>query len=71
MIYEFLCASCTSVNNEEYIFCLNAKEPPKTNPDCPNCGSNKVMRKWSPAAVHFKGDGFYSSGNKNGDDVNV
>jgi predicted nucleic acid-binding Zn ribbon protein len=70
-IFEYVCVVCTGKLSEEYIFCLSAKDPPKTNPTCPNCGSSKTIRKWNPTTVHFKGNGFYSSDNKNGDDLEV
>jgi predicted nucleic acid-binding Zn ribbon protein len=70
-IFEYICAICSTKNNEEYVFCLSAGYPPQKNPNCPNCGNGKTVRKWNPAAVHFRGNGFYSSDNKKGDDLEV
>jgi predicted nucleic acid-binding Zn ribbon protein len=72
-IYGYICVRCTAENREETLFYLTAKEPPKDNPCCPNCGSPKTARKWEPAVVHFRGNGFYSTdrGGKRGDDLNV
>ena len=71
-IYEYICKVCTITNREEYVFDLVADEPPKVPPHCPNCGSDKVVRKWNPIAVHFHGDGFYTTDNKtNGDSLPV
>ena len=71
-IYEYVCRSCTIENDREYSFCLLANEPPDTPPNCPECGGDKIVRKWSPARVVFKGKGFYSTDNpKKGDDLPV
>jgi putative FmdB family regulatory protein len=70
-IFEYLCIRCTAEKREEVLFYLTANEPPKVNPDCPNCGSSKTTRKWNPTAVRFRGDGFYSTKNNSGDDLNV
>jgi predicted nucleic acid-binding Zn ribbon protein len=70
-IFEYICARCTAEKKEEVLFYLTAKEPPQSPPDCPNCGSSKVMRKWNPANIRFKSNGFYSSDNKKGDDLDV
>jgi predicted nucleic acid-binding Zn ribbon protein len=70
-IFEYLCLRCTAEKRtEEVLFYLTANKPPKENPNCPNRGSSKTMRKWNPVNVKFKGDGFYSS-RKDGDDLNV
>jgi putative FmdB family regulatory protein len=56
--YEYLCASCKET------FYLVADKPPKPNPNCPNCGSEKTMREWNAPNIIFKGDGFYTTDNK-------
>jgi putative FmdB family regulatory protein len=62
-LYEYMCVNCSAKNNNESLFYLNAKEPPKENPSCPVCGNTKTMRGWNAPAVIFKGRGFYSTDN--------
>jgi putative FmdB family regulatory protein len=57
-IYEYLCSRCKKT------FYLPAKKPPKTNPDCPICGSKETVREWNAPAVIFRGDGFYTTDSK-------
>ena len=64
MTYEYICVTCTAKNNKETFFYLVADKPPKPHPNCPICGSEKVMRAWNAPTVIFKGKGFYSSDNK-------
>jgi putative FmdB family regulatory protein len=57
-IYEYSCSRCRK------IFYLPAKEPPKSNPNCPNCGNEKTVREWNAPPIVFKGKGFYTTDNK-------
>jgi putative FmdB family regulatory protein len=57
-LYEYQCNKC----DKEFI--MSADKPPKTNPTCPNCGSENTMRLWNAPTVIFRGNGFYTTDNK-------
>jgi putative FmdB family regulatory protein len=58
MIYEYICAIC----HKE--FCVVEENLPKPNPLCPNCGSNKILRKVADPNDDIKRDGFNSMDKK-------
>jgi putative FmdB family regulatory protein len=73
-IYEYMCNFCNSrkrpEENEEHFYLVTDK-PPEPPPLCPNCGSDRVRRIWTPPTIKYKGKGFYSTDSKHGDDLNV
>jgi len=56
-IYEYECAKCCLRFELKRRFGENGDSP------CPKCGSN-TQRIFSPAAIVFKGSGFYSTDNR-------
>lgn len=60
--YEYQCKHCTVFQVEK-----RAIEDRDILPDCPGCGQ-RMFRQLSMAAVHFKGQGFYSKDSKREDE---
>lgn len=52
-LYDYQCSACGTVFEVEHA--MSAKPQPK----CPQCGSAKTEKVFSPAGVQFKGGGFY------------
>jgi putative FmdB family regulatory protein len=52
--YVYFCSLCGDKEIKQKI-----TEKPLQN--CPDCGSMEFKKKFVPAGVHFKGNGFYST----------
>lgn len=58
-IYEFVCLECGS--EFEQLLAFSATKTPA----CPKCHSERVQRRLSAPAIHFKGSGWYVTDSKN------
>jgi putative FmdB family regulatory protein len=59
-IYEFSCLDCGNQFEKLQSF------SDTTIPRCPQCQSERVQKRLSPPAVHFKGSGWYVTDSRNG-----
>jgi putative FmdB family regulatory protein len=57
-IYEFICLDCGNQFEKLQSF------SDTTVPRCPQCQSERVQKRLSPPAVHFKGSGWYVTDSK-------
>ena len=57
-IYEFNCIDC----GFDYEKIVSFSE--STYPACPSCGSREIKRRMGKPAIHFRGNGFYSTENR-------
>lgn len=57
-IYEFICLDCGNQFEKLQSF------SDTTVPRCPQCQSERVQKRLSPPAVHFKGSGWYVNDSK-------
>ena len=56
--YEYRCNDCDAKTVEN-----KAVDDRDNNPACNNCQSSNTIRTYSSTPIHFKGGGFYSTGN--------
>jgi len=77
-IFSYRCLDCFDKNSsqeksEEYEFDLIVRRDSSNVPVCPKCGSKNLKKIFTPSntVILFRGDGFYSTDNKKGDNLDV
>jgi putative FmdB family regulatory protein len=61
MSYLFICQKC----NKEFEMVADFATILTLKPNCPNCNSNEVRRKYLPTNFILSGNGFYSTDKRN------
>ena len=77
-IFSYRCLDCFDKNlsqdkSGEYEFDLIVRRDSSNTPVCPKCGSINLKKIFTPsnAVILFRGNGFYSTDNKKGDNLDV
>jgi putative FmdB family regulatory protein len=58
--YDYKCNICEHTEELEY----SISEVPENGPICPDCSHGLLKKVILPAAISFKGSGFYSTDNR-------